>query len=342
MADKERAVWNDFAWQGLRLQVPEEWNLGKVDGNFKSGYARLDDAEIVRVELEWRHIPGGGQAVSGLVDRYLESLRKKAGKADIPFNVTRRAKFLKDKRWLEGCDYETFLWEADFKAYNLARSFGLGQRVVLVRVLTRFNERLDDLVEAVFRSLEDQADEANFLWSVYGLGFYMPADYKLESHGLKSGHIQLSFQQDRHTVSVHRLSMANLLLKGTTLERWYSNFFAKQLRDFSYETVDEEVGEEQGVRVEGRPRSRWRQLLRPLPFINPRPRLYLDGRIWHWEAANKICIVEHSYRKKDEKGDLAQEVTDGYIRYEKDAKANPRGHALFAAGPQRASEVGPD
>ena len=334
MPGEDQVTWGDFGWQGLRLRVPEEWNLGKVDGNYKSGYARLDDAEIVRVELEWRDIPGGGQAVSGLVDRYLESLRKKAGKADIPFKVTRRARFLKDKRWLEDCDYETFIWEADFKAYNLARTFGLGKRVALLRVLTRFDENIEGLIEEVFRSLEDQPEEEDFLWSVYGLGFFMPAQYKLESHGLKSGHIQLNFQQDRHTVQVHRLSMANLLLKGTGLEAWYSNFFSKQLRDFNFETAPEDVGDQEGLRIEGRPRSRWRQLLRPLPFINPRPRLYLDGRIWHWEAANKIGIVEHLYKKKDEKGDLAQQVADGYIRFEKDAQADPRDHAQFAARPQ--------
>ena len=41
--------WTDFGWQGVHLRVPDEWNLGKVDGDAKSGYARLDDAEIVQV-----------------------------------------------------------------------------------------------------------------------------------------------------------------------------------------------------------------------------------------------------------------------------------------------------
>ena len=47
MADRG-VEWADFGWQGVCLRVPDEWNLGKVDGDAKSGYARLDDSEIVR------------------------------------------------------------------------------------------------------------------------------------------------------------------------------------------------------------------------------------------------------------------------------------------------------
>ena len=29
---KEQVKWADFGWQGVRLRVPESWNLGKLDG----------------------------------------------------------------------------------------------------------------------------------------------------------------------------------------------------------------------------------------------------------------------------------------------------------------------
>ena len=68
----------EFAWQGLTLEVPEDWNLGRVDGDFEKGYTRLDDAEIVRLELEWRRLRGRGEALrlTELVDRYLQNLEK--------------------------------------------------------------------------------------------------------------------------------------------------------------------------------------------------------------------------------------------------------------------------
>ena len=92
----------EFAWQGLTLEVPEDWNLGRVDGDFEKGYGRLDDAEIVRLELEWRRLRGRGEALrlTELVDRYLQNLEKKADKAGASFSVERRAKFLKNKKLL--------------------------------------------------------------------------------------------------------------------------------------------------------------------------------------------------------------------------------------------------
>ena len=130
--------WEDFGWQGLRLRVPTDWSLGRVDGDAEKGYARLDDAEIVRAEIEWRKLKGRevGVPLSDLVDRYLEGLKKKADKAGAGFEVQRRARFLREKQWLDGYDYELFTWDADFRAFNLALRFVSTQRVILLRILT--------------------------------------------------------------------------------------------------------------------------------------------------------------------------------------------------------------
>ena len=334
---REPTEWTDFGWQGIYLRVPEDWNLGRVSGDYNSGYARLDDAEIVRAEIEWRE--GKGKAkrslrVSEIVDRYVESLEKKARKEGTTFAVKRRAKFLRDKTWLEESDYETFTWDADFRAYNLARACRDCGRVVLIRLLCKPGESMEDVVETVLRSLQDHPRNEHLFWSIYGLNFFTPVDFKLTGHELKSGHIQLSFEQGKQVCRVQRLSMAAMLLKHTTLIDWYQNFFKKQLRDFNYEVSAEEVGPHEGLRVEGRPRSRLRQLLRPLPLINPRPRQYLDSRVWHCQLANKICIVDHLYRKNNRAGDLVQKVINGYSCHEKKAEAEPRSHAGLPAGTQ--------
>ncbi len=315
--------WEDFGWQGLRLSVPADWNLGRVDGDSEKGYARLDDAEIVRAEIEWRKLKGRevGVPLSELVDRYLEGLRKKADKAGAGFEVQRRARFLKEKQWLDGYDYEVFTWDADFRAYNLALRFVSTQRVVLLRVLAQRDEQLIDIVERIFRSLREEADRPQFLWCVYGLRFFMPADFTLAGHELKSGHIQLRFEQGRRECRVHRLSMARLLLRGTDIEQWYPAFFKKQLRDFVTEITHEKVEGHFGLRLIGRPRSRWRQLLRPLPFVNPRPRLYIDARVWHRQDQDKIGIVEHLYRKRDGATDLVDSVVHGHFIEETEAES---------------------
>ena len=313
--------WSRFGWQGIQLRVPEDWDLGKVDGDFNSGYARLDDAEIVRAEVEWRTAPAGRQrlSVGQLVDRYLEKLEKKAAKEQLSFTVHRRARILTDKRWLDGCDHETFVWESDYRAYNLARACTTCGRIVLLRVLCQLDETAEELADAVFRSLQDHGEDDSLFWCVYGMSFSTPAEYKLTSHELRSGHIQLTFEKKGHVCRMQRLSMASLLLKGTDLREWYPAFFKKQLRDIDSRIHEAEQRGHGGLAGTGRPRSRWRQLLRPLPFVNPRPRQYLDARVWHCGEANKICIAEHLYRKRDQCGDLAETLTNGFVCHEESA-----------------------
>ena len=104
--------WSNFGWQGLYLRIPSDWNLGRVTGDRKSGYARLDDAEIVRAELEWRETKSSSRRpspISQIVDRYVDGLEKKARKSGTPLTVQRQAKFLKDKTWLAHSDYRSLL-----------------------------------------------------------------------------------------------------------------------------------------------------------------------------------------------------------------------------------------
>ena len=279
-----------FGWQGVCLRVPADWDLGRVDGDYGSGYARLDDAEMVRAEIEWREVPKRGRRlpISQVVDRYLEKLTKKAEKTGMDFTVQRRARFLKDKRWLEGSEYEAFMWEADYRAYNVARVCGDCGRIVLVRLLGRAEEDLGALANEILPSLTDHPEGEQLLWSLYGMTFNMPVDYKLSAQDLKSGHIKLTFEQKGHVCRMHRLSMARTLLRGGEVTGWYPVFFKKDLRDFDFEIVDEQARGHAGLRVLGRPRSRWRQMLRPLPFINPRPRQFLDARVWHCESGNRM------------------------------------------------------
>lgn len=331
----------------MRLRIPEEWNLGKVDGDTKSGYARLDDAELVRAEIEWRQIPPGGSlTVEDLVDRYISQLEKKAKKARLEFSCERRARFLTDKRWLEGASYEAFIWEADFRAYNLARRHPTSNRVVLMRVLARHDESpaaMARLADEIFRSLEVEPREGHgVFWGIYGLEFEVPEDLHLQDHQLRSGHIRLSFERGSgratHLVQIHRVSMAQMLLQNSDLGTWYRSFFKKDLKELKIDTSPARIwsggGEHDGLIIDGVPRSRLRMLLRPLPLVNPRPRRHLHAALWHCEESNRICLVEHLYRKRDDEGGLVDTLTRNYACHEEEAETDTRGDVELAASSQ--------
>ncbi|MEE2657931.1 MAG: hypothetical protein VX733_05455 [Candidatus Latescibacterota bacterium] len=342
----------DFGWQGISLSVPEEWNLGRVDGDWKSGYARLDNAEMVRAEVEWREAPQRATRlpISEIVDRYLDKLESKARKAGLDFEIERKARFLSDKRWLEGTEYETFIWEADYRAHNLARICRDCGRIVLLRLLSRTDEpvaTVRDLANRVFRSLQDHPTHpgGHSQWSLYGLNFYTLEDYKLSEQELKSGHIKLTFEaagRGGHVCRVHRVSMAQTLLNKTDLATWYPTFFRKDLRDFNIEIREVEVRGHNGLLVSGAPKGRWRQILRPLPLVNPRPRRHLTTAVWHCPESNRICVVDHLYKKRDDEGSVVAAMSQDYVCHAQEAASDPRSDAKLEAGTQRAAEVGED
>lgn len=332
-----RRDWTDFGWQGMRLRVPDDWNLGRLDGDYRTGYVRLDDAEIVRAEVEWREgrsRDGSRLSLNSLVDRYLENLAKKAQKTGMRFAAKRDSRFVADQRWLEGSEHQLFTWEADFRAYNLARACPGCGRVVLLRVLARLDEDLADLAAEVFSSLEDHPPGDQVFWGVYGMRFSMPAAFTLANSALRSGHLQLTFEEGRQVCQVHRLSLAHLLLRGGKLEDWHPFFFKKQLRDFHVAVSPDRLHGHPGMRLEGKPRSRWRQVMRPLPWLNPRPRQFVESCAWHCETADKICVVDYLYRRPKDKTDLLQRVIDGYLCHQDQSEAEPRGDVGLASGAQ--------
>ena len=47
--------WTVFGWAGIQLEIPTTWELSGLSGDQKTGYLRLDDAEMPRLELKWAH-----------------------------------------------------------------------------------------------------------------------------------------------------------------------------------------------------------------------------------------------------------------------------------------------
>jgi hypothetical protein len=298
------ADWVRFSWHGIGLDVPSEWNPGKISGDHKSGNVRLDDPTTVRLEVEWKEARGD-DGVGLVVDRYIEGLAKEAQKGKSSLNVSRQT----DCPWLdlpEMTSPQYFTWETDYNIHTVAAYSPLSDRLLFVRIMLQTHEDPDNLLSRILNSLTDTPPDQPQVWSLYDLTCTSPAGYTLETYELKSGHIRLRFIQGTTSVQVDRLSLAQMLLKNRTLTAWYEDFFRKDLRHTVTQTSDVEVGEHPGIAVIGKPKSRWRGLLSPLPFWGVRPRLNLDGRIWPCMESNKIYCVQIHCRKTGENPDISE------------------------------------
>lgn len=295
--------WAEFGWHGIRLTVPADWNPGKIEGDEKSGSVRLDDSEIVRLEIEWKDARGDDR-VGMIVDRYVEGLAKDAQKQKRTLQVERGA----DCPGLDLSDVdagEFFIWHSGFRVHTLACYSPVSDRFIFIRVMARPDESLKQPLPQLLNSLQDTARDAPKRWGLYDLVFTPPAGYGLEEYDLKSGHLRFRFQQGASIFQIDRLSLAEMLLRDRTLSEWYTDFFRKDLRHTALDTQEAQVmGHNQGIQIYGKPRSRWRALLQPLPFWSARPRLYLEGRAWACPESNKIYVVQSYWKRRDQAPDI--------------------------------------
>jgi len=89
----------------------------------------------------------------------------------------------------------------------------------LIELVYHARERDDVLMHELVPSLRDTADLPVQLWSVLNLACTVPAGFKLGSHDLRAGDLQLHWTQGRRFVSVRQLAMAEVVLGRTSLER---------------------------------------------------------------------------------------------------------------------------
>lgn len=296
------SAWLPFSWHGISLNLPADWNPGKITGEANNGGVRLDDSQIVRVELEWKDARGD-ERVSEIIDRYIEGLAKNAEKQKNKLKVERTLV-------LPGLDLpnmknaEYFMWESNFVVYTLACYSPITDRLIFVRVMGRHDEDLSGILPRILNSLTDTDPEAPQPWALYDMVCVSPPNYKLESFDLKSGHVRLKFEEGNNTLIIDRLGLAKTILSNREMDAWYNEFFGKDVRHVNIDFDFEESDGNKVLNVTGRPKSRWRSLLQPLPFWNMRPRQHLSGRVWTDMEANKIFAVQGFFKKDTEAPDI--------------------------------------
>lgn len=291
-----------FAWQGIGLTIPSEWNPGKISGEPNSGEARLDDSQIARLELEWRDARGDDR-VAQIADRYIEGLAKNAKKQKSRLRVERNPKDIGlDLPAMKNTQY--FVWESRYTVHTLATYSPTSDRLIFIRIMGRTDENLDSVLPLVLNTLTDTPSGSPLTWALYDLVCQSPPEYELENFELKSGHIGLRFQKDSTRLNIDRFSLARTILNGKDLDEWYVDFFTKDLRHIHVETDIQTRGPNIVLSINGYPKSRWQGLLQPLPFWNMRPRQNLSGRVWTDMDTNKIFSVQTFWKKSEGAPDL--------------------------------------
>lgn len=279
-----------FAWQGIGLTVPEQWELVATRGDYDSGYFGLGDSSRLRLQVKWDRAKGKRKIhPADSVAKYLRELRKKAKKDKREVEINRRLNLasLRDR------ELECYDWLGEERGTGMVAVCQKCERIVHVVLLGQKDESLRSLSRTVFASLQDHPEDGWMQWRFYDVEFRSPEELLLRRKELKTGCIRMILGRRREEMELVRVSLARVLLNEQSLREWFEDFYSRELKRTSWERTHSESEGHEELRLEGSP---W-LVLNPGRLIGRRRTTRILCR--HCKPTNRIFVVSHSAVKAD-------------------------------------------
>jgi hypothetical protein len=271
--------WKPFAWQGVRLTVPTDWELAYTHGRRADGFLRLTDVDGVRMELRWNGRRTKSPAADG-VDACLADVCRAARKSGKDFGIRRDTKLASPP----GMQAECYAWtERRQNLGMLSRCTGCG-RTVHLHVMGRPGEPLKGTARRIFASLQDHPDapDAPEPWRFHDMAFAVPPGQPLLRQRLRAGLERMVFGRRRTRIEFLRASLAELLLTDADLKTCFVRMCARSLRRRSFKATPQKHRGHDAIRVEGRP---W-LIVNPLRLVGLARTT--QAVCWHCDTTNRI------------------------------------------------------
>jgi hypothetical protein len=285
----------EFGWQKFRLEVPESWEPGSLQGDDGKGYLRLDDPRMTRLELKWDRATRDNACQEAL-DLYLKELDRAAARRKDPTEFRRPPKeFPLVSSWPEGMDGRAVRWSARVECVAAFVSCRVCGRLTALQIL--FPAGAADLglarrVAGSFRDHLAQPDDAA-LWSVYRMRFRAPGRWRLKEHRFGPGYAQMQFSGPGGlSADVRRAGPAEIILKKHSLQDWYLGQFPRGLKIDPARIERTEVRGDAVLTVTREPKG----LLAAIRRRSHSPEMTLRGKAlqgvaWHCPASNRLWAV---------------------------------------------------
>jgi hypothetical protein len=281
--------WQLFAWQGIRVRVPPDWNPASLSGSGEEGYLRLDGPDQPRLEIKWAQARGFVE-VSQIVERYLRSMGR--GRSGQAVKVDARAR-LELPMPKERSSVQFFHWQGEQQAWGAAWFCRSCNRTIMAQVLGAPGEELQGLAEQVLSSLADHPAGSWVSWALYGLHCQVPADFRLSGQRLMTGLLELQFERGRSKLRIARWGLADVALARSALAPWLREKNRKAWRNFVVDLTPTEIHGHTGLAIAGASAVPFVRLAALTARLLGRP--YPDalrGAAWVCPTENKIFHLE--------------------------------------------------
>ena len=286
--------WTTLGWGGITLELPEDWELSGLSGDDKSGYLRLEDAEMPRLELKWSESKQKKPDLQRVLDDYFKLVRKNYKRKNTNLHIQRNVNLIKDEEFFKDREVVFFNWKGEFRASGVIFHCQACKRITIVQVMGHLKENIKETTSRILSSVQDHPVGHATLWSAYQLNAEVPRRYRLDKHKLLSGYLLFSFVDGSRKVSIERYGVADVTLKEQDLEEWFRGRYAKAIRGYGFSIESSNGDAEERLTLIGEET----RLIDRVPFG---PALVIDKimrrktfavNLWHCHHSNRIYVVQ--------------------------------------------------
>lgn len=198
-----------FAWQGFRLEHPDDWSPVALSGTRREGYVRLASPTRVAAQIRWKRSPQPGD-LSTRLRTYFARLEKDAKRAKQPFKST--------SDW-DGERLE-YRWVGNGQGRGALFASAECGRVFFVEVNGGRKDSLKPPARCLVDGFASGPVDGREPWALLGLDVSLPEGLVVEKKLLVSGRTGLTFKGRGYRIQADRWGFGAQLLAKHGLEPW--------------------------------------------------------------------------------------------------------------------------
>jgi hypothetical protein len=288
----ERATMSDvhrFAWQGLHLVVPSEWDPVRLEGDFDRGYALLADLNRPRLGVRWEKLRAKDCDDPARAERAVDL----AMRGEVGALAAAEARAVDKDDW----QCARLFVEPDPPGRDVFIGLCPASRRLVQAVYHVEKPRRDRMLnDAIVPALRDDSQLDEQTWSVFELCCRVPGSMKLVSQRLVAGDLSLSFATSTAPSTelvVRQIAIAQLALQRTPIEQWLRREQATRSKHYRplKDHVDAEITAAPGRTLKGVRGTMRRR--RRFFFLRRLPESLVTLAL-HDEARDRLVIVQSS------------------------------------------------
>ena len=300
-----------IGWQGVSVRTPADWTLSAVGGDHRTGYLRVDDERMPRLQVKWSR---GHVDLERKLKEYVKRLTVGKRKRRTGLTVDLEAKVI-SHRSKPKKELVTFAWRGPQCGMGALWNCEVCRRAVIAQVSWQPQERLHEVAREVLGSLEDHGIGKWEMWGVDGFAFLAPESYGLDKWKRMTRYLEVTLRNREAYLKAARWGMVPLVLSGRSLREWYDDLNRRR-RDVRWQAQEMEVKGHEAVaawgerrRVAGGLRKGLARAFRRSPAIN------FAACAWRCPESNRLFLAESIH---GDEGEVLKGVVESIICHEEE------------------------